>query len=49
MVGPEQLCCFGHVIDHMTRSKASVYMSIMGYIESIMTRTRKHNSVILRA
>ena len=40
--------CFGHMVDHMTRSKVSLHEH-NGYIESIMIQTRKHNNMVLRA
>ena len=39
---------FGHVVDHMTRSKFTFHEH-NGSIESIMIETRKHNGMIFRA
>ena len=37
---------FGHMVDHMTRSKVSLHEH-NGYVESMMIRTRKHTNMIL--
>ena len=39
---------FGHVVDHVTRSKVTFYEH-NNSVESIMIETRKHNSMIFRA